>query len=34
MNLCCADKMSYEELFKKILTKLGILLKTNYEIVK
>lgn len=34
MNLCVADKMSYEELFKKILTKLGVLLKTSFDIVK
>jgi hypothetical protein len=32
-NLCYADKMSTEKLLDKILTKLGKLLKNNFEIV-
>jgi len=34
MNLCCADKWSYEKIFDKILNKLGVLLKTGFEIEK
>lgn len=34
MNLCCADKLSYEKIFDKILNKLGVLLKTGFEIEK
>lgn len=34
MNLCCADKWSYEKIFDKILNKLGVILKTGFEIEK
>jgi len=34
MNLYCADKWSYEKIFDKILNKLGVLLKTGFEIEK